>query len=206
MKTDNIQGLAELRTKLEALTHGLYGEEAARVFLAAARKIRDAARREAPVSSWPVVSTWKWNAKDDNGKLKAFPSKAKWSSLFEEGERQARRAQGALRRAIIAYQLRKNAAIWGGPAAVAQVNILRGRDMAPHGHLVEFGTQARRAKNGKLMPFPAKGGRGWLFAREVRGTPANPFFRRAIDSAGPAALDAAAKAVKRIIEKAGVKQ
>lgn len=183
MKRDDIQGLAELRTKLEALTHGLYGEEAARVFLAAARKLRDAARRQAPVSSWPVIS--RWNGKSD---------------------KQTRRAQGALRRAIVAYQLRRNAAVWGGPAAVAQVNILRGREMAPHGHLVEFGTQARTAKNGKRMPFPAKGGRGWIFAREVRATPANPFFRRAIDSAGPAALDAAALAVKRIIEQAGVKQ
>jgi HK97 gp10 family phage protein len=183
VKTDNIQGLAELRAKLEALTHGLYGEEAARVFLTAARKIRDVARREAPVSTWPVVS--RWNGKDD---------------------KQVRRAQGALRRAIVSYQLRKNAAVWGGPAAVAQVNILRGRDVAPHGHLVEFGTRARKAKNGKLMPFPAKGGRGWIFAREVQGTPANPFFRRAIDSAGPAALDAAALAVKRMVEQAGVKQ
>lgn len=180
MKTDHIQGLAELLANLEALTHGLYGDEAGRVYLAAARKLRDAARRQAPVSTWPVVS------RVGRGKDK-------------------RRAAGALRRAIVAYQLRKNAEIWGGPAAIAQVNILRGRDSAPHGHLVEFGTQPRQARSGKMMPFPAKGGRQWIFARQVKGTPANPFFRRSIESYGPAALDAAAQAVKRIVEKAGVK-
>jgi HK97 gp10 family phage protein len=182
MKTDDIQGLAELKTKLVALTTGIFAEEAARVFLVAARKLRDAAKREAPVSRWPVVSR-----------------------IGGKTGRNARREQGALRKAIVAFQLRKNAAVWGGPAAMAQVNILKGRSTAPHGHLVEFGTKSRTAKNGRLMPFPAMGGRGYLFAREVQGAPANPFFRRAIESAGPAALDAAVLEVKRIIERAGVK-
>jgi HK97 gp10 family phage protein len=189
VKSENIEGLARLRAQLEAMTQSLFSEEVAQVYLAAARKLRDAARRQAPVSTWPVISRWTWNKKTG------------------EAESQKRMAQGALRRAIIAYKLRSiGSKIAGGPAAKAQVNILRGRERAPHGHLVEFGTRTRVAKSGRRMPFPAKGGRRWLFAREVKGAPANPFFSRAVQMAGQSALDAAALAVQKIIEKSAVKQ
>lgn len=176
MKT--VEGLEELGAKLRQLTQSLYTEEALQVYLAAARKIRDEARRQAPVSRWPIVSLWRGS----------------------RGGSTARRERGGLRKAIVAYAFRSQAGKSQGPGAAAQVNVTWGVQRAPHAHLVEFGTRARTAKPGKAMMFPALGGRGWIAAKRVGPTPPNPFFRRAVERAGPLALDAARDRIAKILE------
>lgn len=48
-----VLGIDEVRSRLAAMTESLGTAEMSRVYLVAARKIRDAAKREAPVSRWP---------------------------------------------------------------------------------------------------------------------------------------------------------
>jgi hypothetical protein len=181
-KTDSaIIGLPELTGRLKALTEGLYSQDAVTVYLAAARRIRDAARREAPVSRWPVAS--RGHVKD--GK-------------FSQDSRN--RAPGALRKAIVAGAGRRYAEQLG-PAAFTVVNIFRGRTRAPHAHLVAFGTQERSNK-GRLMAFPALGGARWIFARRVRGVTPDNFFQRAVDSDATPALEAATAAHAKLLDNA----
>lgn len=176
MKT--IDGLEELKTKLGQLTQSLYSEEAVNVYLTAARKIRDEARRQAPVSRWPIISLWRGS----------------------RGASTSRRERGALRKSIVAYAYRGQAGKGIGPGAAAQVNVRWGLQRAPHAHLVEFGTGTRTAKSGKVMMFPALGGQRWIAAKRVGPTPPNPFFRRAVERAGPVALDAARDRIAKILE------
>lgn len=162
-----IQGVRELSARLLAMTEGLDAPEAYRVFLVAARKIRDRAKSNVPV-----------------GKTRN------------------------LRKAIVAKQARKRKDL--GPAAYSLVNLFKGATKAPHGHLVEFGTKLRRPKRGKFLAFKDErnfGLKGWksgdmVFVRQVRPMRPNPFFRTAIETAGPAALQAAAAETQRLIEKA----
>jgi HK97 gp10 family phage protein len=173
-----IDGLEELKTKLGQLTQSLYSEEAVNVYLTAARKIRDEARRQAPVSRWPIISLWRGS----------------------RGASTARRERGALRKSIVAYAYRGQAGKGIGPGAAAQVNVRWGLQRAPHAHLVEFGTASRTAKSGKVMMFPAMGGQRWIAAKRVGPTPPNPFFRRTVERAGPVALDAARDRIAKILE------
>ncbi len=162
-----IQGVRELSARLLAMVEGLERPDAYRVFLVAARKVRDRAKANVP-----------------RGKT------------------------GNLRKAIIAKQARKRPGL--GPAAYSWVNLFRGATRAPHGHLVEFGTKARRPKRGKFLKIEDNrnfGLKGWktgdlIFVRMTRPMPANPFFRRAVEAAGPAALEAATRETQRLIEKA----
>ncbi|GIU76766.1 MAG: hypothetical protein KatS3mg005_0004 [Bryobacteraceae bacterium] len=181
MKT--IDGMEELNAKLSQLTQSLYSEEAVSVYLTAARKIRDEARRQAPVSRWPIISLWRGS----------------------RGASTARRERGALRKSIVAYAFRGQAGKGIGPGAAAQVNVRWGIQRAPHAHLVEFGTRARTSNSGKVMMFPALGGQRWIAARRVGPTPPNPFFRRAVERAGPVALDAARDRIAKILEGAAQK-
>lgn len=176
MKT--IDGLEELKAKLGQLTQSLYSEEAVSVYLTAARKIRDEARRQAPISRWPIVSLWRGS----------------------RGTSTVRRERGALRKSIVAYAYRGNAGKGIGPGAATQVNVRWGLQRAPHAHLVEFGTASRATRSAKAMMFPALGGKGWIAAKRVGPTPPNRFFRRAVERAGPAALDAARDRIARILE------
>jgi hypothetical protein len=185
-KTDSaIVGLPELTERLKALAQGLYSQDAVTVYLAAAKRIRDAARREAPVSRWPIASRGKFETKD--GKLR-----------FAATEKN--RAPGALRKAVEAQPARRYAEQLG-PAAYVVVNAFRGRNRAPHAHLVAFGTQERTNK-GKLMAFPALGGGRWIFTRRVRGVTPNNFFQRAVDTDATPALQAAVAAHAKLLENA----
>lgn len=181
MKT--IDGMEELKEKLGRLTQSLYTEEAVNVYLTAARKIRDEARHQAPISRWPIVSVWRGS----------------------RGDSTARRERGALRKSIVAYAYRGQAGKGIGPGAAAQVNVRWGLQRAPHAHLVEFGTGPRTPTSGRVMMFPALGGRRWIAARRVGPTPPNPFFRRAVERASPAALDAARDRIAKILEGASQK-
>jgi len=162
-----IIGIPEVNARLEAMTKTLGTAEMSRVYLAAARKVRDAAKAEAPVSRWPK--------KDGAGRL---------------------------RDSIVALSGRRWAETLG-PAAVARVNVKKGRGgRAPHAHLVEFGTQgARRPRKAGLLRFAGLGG-GWMTAKSVARMPANQFWQRAVARSGTAALEAAARETLRIIQKA----
>ncbi len=172
-----VAGAEQLKERLNALTASLYSDEASRVFLSAARKIRDEARRQAPLSQWPIIALWRGSRRSSTN----------------------RRERGSLRRSIVAYAFRSREARGLGPGAAAQVNVRWGFQRAPHGHLVEFGTRARTPRTARIMTFPAKGGRGWVFARRAGPVAPNPFFRRAVERAGPAALDMAREMVARIL-------
>lgn len=162
-----VQGVRELSARLLAMVEGLEKPEAHRVFLVAARKVRDRAKANVP-----------------RGKT------------------------GNLRKAIVARPSRRRKGL--GPAAYALVNLFKGPARAPHGHLVEFGTKQRRPKRGRFLKFTDErnfGLKGWktgdtIFVRMVRPMPANPFFRRAVETGGPAALEAASKETQRLLEKA----
>lgn len=173
-----VTGIEQLKAKLSAMSKALHSEEAQQAYLAAARKIRDEARRQAPISRWPIVSLWRGS----------------------RGSSTARRERGSLRKAIIAFAYRSQAARGQGPGAAAQVNVRWGAVRAPHAHFVEFGTRARLPKQGRVMMFPALGGRGWIMTRRAGPVAPNPFFRRAVESAGPGALDAARDRIARILE------
>lgn len=160
-------GIEDVRSRLAAMTASLGTAEMSRVYLVAARKIRDAAKREAPVSRWPKTG-----------------------------------GGGTLRDSIVALSGRRYAETLG-PAAIARVNVKKGRGKrAPHAHLVEFGTQgARRPKKSRRLMFAAIGG-GVIGPPEVRAMPPNPFWQRAVAQSGGAALDAAARETVRLIQKA----
>lgn len=119
----------------------------------------------------------------------------------------APRRENKLRKAITALPAPKRSGL--GPAAFARVNLFKGATVAPHGHLVEFGTKTRRPKRGKFLVFRDErdfGLKGWktgdlVFVRLVRPMKAQPFFRPAVESAGPAALQAATNEVQKILEK-----
>lgn len=148
------------------MVEGLEKPEAYRVFLVAARKVRDRAKANVP-----------------------------------------RGPTGNLRKAIIARPGRRRKDY--PPAAVALVNLFKGAVRAPHGHLVHDGTKQRRPKRGRFLKFADNrnfGLKGWktgdmVFVRMARPMPANPFFRRAVESAGPMALDAATRELQRLLEK-----
>lgn len=117
------------------------------------------------------------------------------------------RRSKVLYKAVVALPAPKRAGL--GPAAFARVNLFKGATKAPHGHLVEFGTKARKPKRGKFLVFRDErnfGLKGWktgdlVFVRMVRPMKAQPFFGPAVQSAGPAALEAAAAETQRLLEK-----
>lgn len=160
-------GIEEVNARLEAMTASLGTAEMSRVYLAAARAVRDAAKAEAPVSRWPK--------KDGAGRL---------------------------RESIVALSGRRWAETLG-PAAVARVNVKKGRGWrAPHAHLAEFGTQGvRRPKKAGRMRFAGLSG-GWVTPRTVGRMPANQFWKRAVDRSGTAALELAKRETLKIIQKA----
>lgn len=174
-------GLPELQDRLKAMTQQLWSQDAVSVYLAAARRIRDTARREAPVSRWPIASRIQYGEKGITATDK-------------------NRAPGALRQSIVAIGARRYAEQLG-PAAFTLVNAFTGRNRAPHAHLVAFGTRERENR-GRLMAFPALGGARWIFARRVRGVQPNNFFQRAVDADAGPALAAAASAHAKLLEKA----
>lgn len=165
-------GAEELRRKLASLVERLSDSETRQAFTAGARVIRDDARKRAP--------------RGKNIGYSILGSKRTFT-----------REKSALRRSIIAFSPRRSKE----PVAFARVNVFRGQNMAPHAHLVEFGTRARTPKSAKVLFFRNKAGTGWVSARRVAGAPAQPFFRPAVEASGQRALDAVADKTAALLQK-----
>ena len=165
-------GVVEFRQKLAALTEKLKDNETRQAFTSGARVIRDEVRRRAPA-----------------GKAIAY------SALGSK--RTFTRQRGALRRAVVAFSPKRSKE----PQAFTRVNVFRGLNLAPHAHLVEFGTKARTPKTAKALFFRNASGTGWVSAKRVAGAPAQPFFRPSVEATGQRALDAIANKTAAILQK-----
>lgn len=142
--------------------------------------------------------------------LKNLVTTAESRKAFREGARliaieQRRRAPvgrksdndenpGLLRRSIVWFLGRQNKR---EVRSYARVNILQGRNRAPHGHLVSFGTRVR-TWNGKFMRFKHK--RKWKASRSVGPMPKNSYFEQGLNAAAPAALNHIVQQLKRKAE------
>lgn len=117
---------------------------------------------------------------------------------YPERERNGVRwVRGDLKRSIVSFLGKPQGT--DPRSAYARVNIFRGRDRAPHGHLVEFGVKARSAEKGRMLAFPGTGGP--VFIRRVAAIPPHPFFRPAVEGVGPAALETAAAEMQALVDK-----
>jgi len=115
--------------------------------------------------------------------------------------------QGRLRRAIIARPLPIKADRQIG--AIAKVNYSSrtiGVPIAPHAHLVEFGTKPHVIKAKKPGHFLSLFG-GRVFRREVHhpGAQRHPFFKPAVRSKTPAARQYIVENVAQLIEQEALK-
>jgi hypothetical protein len=177
-------GADDLSRKLLSMADVLTTPDAAAVIRAAARKIRDGARRRAPKGR-DIAYTRFWGAKDKRQKTAS------------------ERKSGALRKGIIG-------GAWVGKSrrqivSYVKVNYKpRHGAIAPHGHLVEFGTKARVPAKRKYMSFVASSSRGVIFAKRAAAIPARPYFKPAVDSEGQAALAAATLQFDRIVKRLGL--
>lgn len=118
--------------------------------------------------------------------------------------------QGSLKQAIVSFGSKRRGAKTE-PAAYERVNIITGRIIAPHGHLVEFGTRERRPKRGKFLTFAAEIGRGLgrnrqglfarVFAKRVAGTRPNAFHARGLAKSSSEALTITLRGVQEVIER-----
>lgn len=107
---------------------------------------------------------------------------------------------GLLRRAIISFGGRRSRLV-EKQTAFARVNVLKGRVKAPHGHLVEFGTSDRVPRRSTYMTLKVR--RKWRRAKRVRGVRPNPFFERSVTIAGPRALEAVTRGMKKLADGGG---
>ena len=167
-----VVGAIPLSLKLKALVESLNDSETRQVFRASANIIRNEAQKRTPV-----------------GKNLGYSLRG--------SNREFVRVKGALRKSIVAWASKRG----GSPAAYARVNIFNGAYASPHAHLVEFGTAARTAKKGKFLVFANKAGTGLVFARRVAAMAARPFFRPAVEAAGPRALEAAASKTSKVLQR-----
>ena len=167
-----VVGAIPLSLKLKALVESLNDSETRQVFRASANIIRDEAKRRAPVGKNLSYSVL--------GSRREFV-----------------RNKGTVRKAIIAWASKRGK----NPAAYARTNVLNGPNAASHAHLVEFGTAARTAKKGKFLVFANKAGTGLVFAKRVAAMAARPFFRPAVEAAGPRALEAAASKTSKVLQR-----
>lgn len=165
-------GAKELSRKLFGLVEKLSDSETKQVFRSAGAPIRDEARRRAPAGKNVAVS-------------------------MLGSKRQFVRAKGNLRRSIITWIPRKAKE----PTAFVSVQVFKGQNYAPHAHLIEFGTVARRPKNSKVLVFPDKSGRKLIFTKNVAAVRPQPFFRPAVAAKSQAALDAAAEKTAAVLQR-----
>jgi hypothetical protein len=173
-----VSGVGDLLRELQRIAAGQKTEDAQRIYTAAAGQIAREARRQAPIGDHPAFTRRK-----------------------ADGSRGAAANPGALRRAIQSRGSSKRARdLFGAPAAYVSVNVRRGKNRAPHAHLVEFGSRNRAPKSGQLLAFLGSAGQQ-VFARRVADVAPNPFFARAVKAAGPRALAAAVRAHERLIAK-----
>ena len=169
-------GADELRQKLSGLVEKLTDSETRAVFKAAAGAIRDRARVIAP------------RGKNINYTVLPFGNR-QFGKTFS-------RKKNNLRKAIIAFAARNTKE----PTAFARVNVYKGLYAAPHAHLVEFGTRARTAKNGKMLMFANEAGTGWIFAKRVAAMRPQPFFAPAVAQTGQQSLERAADKTAKILQ------
>ena len=97
---------------------------------------------------------------------------------------------GNLKRSIVAKKLEPK-------QFTATVITAIDRKIAPHAHLVEFGTSARFVKKKSVMV--SKGGD--FFGTEVAPMPARPFFRPGWDAVKGKVEDMIKHGIKEIVEK-----
>lgn len=89
---------------------------------------------------------------------------------------------GNLRRSIEARRFKTK--VKGSPAVYVRVN----RKIAPHYHLIEFGTENfRYPKNAKALHFDYDGEE--VFAKWVGPVPPKPFFRPTVDNESQSMID-----------------
>lgn len=167
-----IIGADELRRKLAGLVERLNDSETRQAFTAGARIIRDEARRRAPVGK--------------NIGYSVLGSKRTFT-----------REKARLRRSIVAFSPKRSKEA----IAFARVNVFRGTQVAPHAHLVEFGTKPRTPKESKFLFFRNAAGTGWVSAKRVAGSPARPFFAPAVASTGQRAVDAVADKTAALLQR-----
>jgi HK97 gp10 family phage protein len=165
-------GADELRRKLGNLTEQLTKSEARQVFRAAGQPIRDQARRNAPAGKNIAYSVL--------GSRRTFE-----------------RRKGNLRRSIIVWAPRKSKE----PAAYVSVQIFRGKNFAPHGHMIEFGTKERKPETAKFLVFANKSNTALVFKRRVAGVKPRPYFAPAVAAKGEAALEAATAKTADLLQK-----
>jgi HK97 gp10 family phage protein len=165
-------GAEELRRKLAGLVEKLSESETRQVFRAAGAPIRDEARRRAPAGRNIAVS-------------------------MLGSRRQFTRSRGNLRRSIITWVPRRSKE----PSAYVSVQVFKGQNFAPHAHLIEFGTTARRPKNAKMLVFPDRSGTKLIFARQASRVRPNPFFGPAVEAKSQAALDAATEKTSALLQR-----
>jgi len=176
-----IIGIEKLTEKIEEAKKVTTPRKAAGIYLAAARVIRDEARRRAPRGRHPIRTRKYVNSKGENREVRWVP--------------------GTLKKSIRSW-LSKSRAKTKPIVAYTMVNLFKGYTRAPHGHLVEFGTTARKPRKAKLMVFPSKSGRKWVSAKTTAPSPARKYFSSAVAAKSTAALEAAAEKHKQIMDKA----
>jgi HK97 gp10 family phage protein len=165
-------GVKELSRKLAGLVEKLSDSETKQVFRAAGAPIRDEARRRAPAGRNVAVSML--------GSKRSFV-----------------RAKGNLRRSIITWVPRKAKE----PTAIVSVQVFKGQNYAPHAHLIEFGTKARRPKESKVLVFPDSSGRKLIFTKRAAAVRPQPFFQPAVAAKSQASLDAAADKTAALLQR-----
>lgn len=186
-----VEGVEDLLARLREMTHAMTAPEALRVYLNAARGIRQHVRAAVPV-----------------GRGEQYFSGLRGSN--------ARRysAPGQMKRSVIAMIPKKRYRQQiGGPAAIALI-VRRMRRVigAPHLHLVTLGTKDRKPKTRQRMVMPdyrgVRGRRsgGFAFTTKARGMTANPRIAAAFRQSSGDALQRALTASHRIMERAMRKQ
>lgn len=146
-------------------------------------------------------------------------STAETYSVFLTGAREIRdrargeapRRTGTLRKAIVARSAPRSKG--REPAAFALVNLFRGANRAPHGHLVAFGTGERHPKQHKFLKITDARNFGLkqfvagdaIYVKRARPVKANNFWERAVNGAGEPALQRAAGKVQAILQGASRK-
>jgi hypothetical protein len=169
----SIEGEGKVKAQIEYIRGMLISQDAQRIFLSIAQTVRDEARRNAPVGKHTFT-----RLKDRVG----------WKA-------------GNLRSSIVAKGVSQTARIAQGPAAFSVVQMYRGRPVARHAHLVEFGTRERLPKQKSTMVFLDSSGSRWVRAKRTKGVAPNPFFRRAVESKGIPGLDQAASEMEKLLTK-----
>ena len=105
---------------------------------------------------------------------------------------------GNLKRGIVSGVFRRQ--VRGSPAVYMAIDY----SIAPHAHLVEFGTKQRVPRKWGFLQFEIDG--KTIFAKHAKGMPAKPFWRPAIDTGKSAAGKVAIKKIAGSVEQAAARK